>query len=70
MMKRNRTVKLGDLLERALSSIGVTPERVERWLGDCGCRARKRKLNRLSDWAWRKLSGRSAPEIDEILEDI
>jgi len=50
---------MGDLLEQALAVIGVTPERVERWLGrPCGCRERKDKLNALSFLAKRVVSGR------------
>lgn len=46
---------LGDLIERALAKVGVTTERVERWLGrPCGCKERRDKLNQLTAWAARK----------------
>lgn len=44
--------KLGDAVAGALAAVGITPERVEAALGrPCGCKARREKLNRLSDWA-------------------
>jgi hypothetical protein len=49
------TSGLGDLIESALSSVGVTEERVKAWVGDCGCSERKQRLNTLSDWALRVL---------------
>ncbi len=50
---------LGDLLERALTVAGVTPERVERWLGKpCNCEERKEKLNQLSYWSMMVLTGK------------
>ncbi len=49
---------LGDLVETALSSVGVTKEVVEAWVGkECGCRERKEKLNQLTFWARRVMSG-------------
>jgi len=53
------SVGLGDLIESALSSVGITSGRIERWLaGPCGCEERKRKLNAVSAWARRVLSGK------------
>lgn len=47
---------LGDTVAAALESVGVTHERVERWLGrECGCRERQEKLNALGNWAVRTL---------------
>ena len=44
-------MKLGDAIERALSSIGVTEESVTLFFGinDCGCKKRKEALNRLGE---------------------
>jgi hypothetical protein len=43
---------LGDLVEAALISVGITKERVTRFLGKpCGCEERKEKLNILDRWA-------------------
>jgi hypothetical protein len=51
---------LGDLLESALSRVGVTKDRVERWLGrPCGCAERQEKLNQLGYWAKSVLAGKS-----------
>ena len=47
-------------MEQALSVAGVTPERVEQWLGQpCGgCKERKEKLNQLELWVRRVLHGK------------
>ncbi len=45
---------LGDAVHEALALAGVTPERVEAWLGrPCGCEERQLKLNMLGQWASR-----------------
>ena len=40
---------LGTAIESALSKMGITPERIQRVFGlsECGCKERKRFLNRL-----------------------
>lgn len=62
---------LGDRVHTALASVGVTPERVGRWLGrECGCRERVAKLNQLGTWARRILAGkreRAREYLDAIL---
>lgn len=64
---------LGDVVESALSAVGITSERVERWLGrPCGCAERREKLNQLSHWARRILSGkrdRAGEYLEQILEE-
>jgi len=58
---------LGDLIQQALDRIGVTPARVERWIGHpCGCTERKDKLNQLSTWATRVVSGRVDKALDYL----
>jgi hypothetical protein len=43
---------LGDVVESALTAVGITSARVETWLGKkCNCKSRKEKLNKLSKWA-------------------
>jgi len=50
--------RLGDYVAYALSTIGVTPHRVTRWLKkDCGCKKRQKKLNDIHQWAIDALSG-------------
>lgn len=45
-------MELGDLVKLALTKVGVTEERVERFLGrPCGCAERREKLNMLDRWA-------------------
>ena len=47
-------------MEQALTLMGVTEERVARWVGGpCGCDERKEKLNRLGSWASRILAGKT-----------
>lgn len=50
-----RPFKVGDAVEKILTRVGITRERVERWTrtagkpGGCGCEARKRWLNEWGD---------------------
>lgn len=47
---------LGDIVEKALTYIGVTKDRVEAWVGaPCNCAERQAKLNALGWWAKRTL---------------
>ena len=47
---------LGDKIESALNLLGISKDRVEKWLGrPCGCKERQEKLNRLGRWAERLL---------------
>lgn len=56
---------LGDLVEKALTKVGITKERVEQWIGGpCGCEERKRKLNNLTTWAKRALGMESDAEAE------
>jgi len=58
-------LQLGDAVERALTAVGITSERVTKFLGqECGCAERKKKLNDLGAWAARVLLGeRSEPPL-------
>jgi hypothetical protein len=61
---------LGDKIETALSLVGITSERIERYLGaPCGCQERKEKLNALGAWATRVTSGKLS-KAKEYLERI
>ena len=50
-----RPIPIGDVVERWLTRIGVTKERVERWTrtegkpGGCGCEGRKKWLNEVGN---------------------
>lgn len=62
---------LGDLIENALTKVGITKERVEQWVGGpCGCEERKQKLNNLTAWAKRALGMESDAEreLRKLLE--
>lgn len=50
--KREDIVGLGDMVESALKSIGVTEERFKAWfnLKECNCSKRKAYLNNLFSW--------------------
>ena len=52
MAKKGRKLGLGDLIESALSTVGITPDRVTKLIGrDCGCKKRKEWLNRITLWS-------------------
>ncbi len=65
-----RVFRLGDNIETALKTVGITSERVSAWLGrPCGCPERKRRLNNLGAWAHRILTGKTE-SAKEYLEEI
>lgn len=58
---------LGDVIESALSSVGITKERVERFVGGpCGCKERQRKLNAITSWAVRVIAGRRTDAAEHL----
>lgn len=62
--------KLGDVIEKALSSVGITSDLVSKWIGKpCGCKERKEKLNQLDSWARRVLNG-ATDKAKEYLNSI
>jgi hypothetical protein len=49
---------LGNYIHNALELVGVTPERVSRWLGqECNCKERQDKMNQIGAWASRVIGG-------------
>lgn len=55
----HRKAYLGDHIESALSFVGITSERVSKWIGKpCGCQVRRDKLNALHLWIERVLKGK------------
>lgn len=71
LIKTRHGCGLGDAIESALSSIGVTSDRVTRLFGDCGCKGRKEILNSLGHWAARVLSGKATPvEAEDQLDTL
>lgn len=46
---------IGTAIHNALESVGITEQRVERWLGECCCAERRRKLDALGLWAARSV---------------
>ena len=68
------TMQLGDAIGEALSRVGITDDRVARWLGrECGgCRSRRDKLNALGSWASRVARGgwdRARAALDLLIEE-
>ena len=64
------TVELGDAVEAALRTVGITKERVSKWMGrPCRCDERQEKLNQLSRWAKRILMGQTE-DADKLLTEI
>ena len=65
--------ELGDQVHDALQIVGVTPERVEDWLGrPCNCEEYRDKLNRISVWARRIIKGKlesATKYLEQILNE-
>lgn len=61
---------MGYRIEQALTAVGVTKERVEKFVGaPCGCVERREKLNRLGAWAMRVIGGKTE-NAEKYLEEI
>lgn len=61
---------LGDLVSKALSVVGLTEDRVSEFMGrPCGCKERRQRLNALTFWATRVLSGQTE-KAKEYLDAI
>lgn len=64
-------IELGDRIHLALSSIGVTSDRVKQWLGvECHCEERRQKLNALDRWAQRVLKGIRDNHLNHLEEMV
>jgi hypothetical protein len=55
----NNVVGLGDVVEGALKSVGITEERFKEWfnLNECNCSKRKAWLNSLFSWKKNQTQG-------------
>lgn len=60
---------LGDVVEQALSLVGVTKKRVRKWLKKCHCEERQQQLNQLGWWAERVVKGQ-VDKAREYLEEL
>lgn len=57
----------GDAIATALSVVGITDDRIERWLGQpCKCPERREKLNSVDAWARRVVSGKVERAIEYL----
>lgn len=66
MRRLRQMLRAGDHIEKALNLVGITPEKVEAYIGSpCRCRERKRKLNQVGEWAYRVLTGDSSPSEED-----
>jgi len=70
--RKKRRFRLGDQIESALNLVGVTQERVEKWIGGpCNCPERKKNYNALSDWAQDVLFGKlDDTDKEDALEQL
>lgn len=63
---------LGDRIEQALKTVGISQERVQRWFGGlCSCDERREKINRFHSMVNRVLDGhieRAKEYFEEILK--
>jgi hypothetical protein len=60
---------LGDALAGALAAVGVTEQKVARWLGaPCNCPERRAKLNALDAAVRRAAGGKLKSARDYVLE--
>lgn len=51
-------VGLGDAAAALLSSVGITKERVNNWIGaECGCAERQEKMNKFGAWVHKAVTG-------------
>jgi hypothetical protein len=65
--KHRARLLLGDVVAKAIESVGVTPELIQDWLGfRCNCKERRDKLNWLDLWARQVIFGKD-PEAEAYL---
>ncbi len=71
MRRQLKQANIGDHVEKALETVGITKERLEAWLGrPCKCRERKRRLNEIGQWAYRIISGGQHDNAKEEFDKI
>jgi hypothetical protein len=58
------------MLESALKAVGITSERMERWIGKpCGCKERKERMNLLGT-CLKLVALRRTDEAKKCFEDL
>ena len=62
---------MGDMIEKALSSVGITEERVKKYVW-CRCKQRKQRFNEVHQWAEGVVKGLwgSVVEAKKHIEDV
>lgn len=69
MRRLRQLLRAGDHIEKALALVGITPEKVESYVGSpCRCRERKRKMNQVGEWAYRVLTGDTSPSEEDRIK--
>jgi|688.fasta_scaffold01253_54 hypothetical protein len=59
--------RLGSWIASGLSTIGVTEERVKKLIGDCGCAARKNKLDAIGEGITTAIQTATNRALDAVL---
>lgn len=60
-------LRLGSMIAAGLTGIGVTEERVKKLVGDCGCSARKNRLDAVGEGVTTALQGAANRLLDAVL---
>jgi hypothetical protein len=59
--------RLGSWIAAGLTAVGITPERVKKIVGDCGCARRKNKLDALGEGVTTAIQSTANRALDAIL---
>lgn len=71
LVRKKSLWNLGDDAAAVFAGLGITPERVSKWLGTCNCKDRLEKWNRVGQWIKRHTVGESPDQLrDEIEQAI
>lgn len=60
-------LRLGSMVAAGLAAVGVTEERVKRIVGDCGCTARKNKLDAAGEGLSNAIAATANRALDTML---
>lgn len=60
-------MRLGSIIAAGLTSIGVTEERVKKLVGDCGCAARKNRLDAVGESVTTAIQSTANRLLDAVL---
>ena len=60
-------LRLGSMIAAGLTSIGVTEDRVKKLVGDCGCAARKNRLDAAGEGVTTAIQGAANRLLDAVI---